>query len=208
MIDPYDILGVARNASDDEIRAAYKRQAKKTHPDAGGDSDAFVRGQKAFELLLDPLRRKVFDASGYDPELADPADLQGLLVIEKLVNEIVLDEREPGSFDPLARMRAKLKDDARKARFHVREMEGHSARIARHIDRLGTRPATDVLGYMLRSRIEAISKMIGETLRQTAAIERAYQMLEDYTYAIDTRADETSSLKGKPEAILAASGKG
>ncbi len=189
MIDPYEILGVDRDAGDDAIKAAYRRQAKTTHPDSGGDAGAFLLGQKALELLLDPLRRKVFDATGYDPELADPTDLQGLLVIEKLVNDIVLDEREPGTFDPLARMRASLAGDIRKAQFHAREMAGHGARIERHLQRLSSRPATDILGYMLKARIEAISKAIRETTKQIEATERALEMLETYSYELDAQGD-------------------
>ena len=129
----------------------------------------------------------------HDPELADPADLQGLMVIEKLVNDIVLDEREPGSFDPLARMRAKLAEDIRKARFHIREMEGHSARIERHIQRLQMQPGTDVLGYMLRARIAAIAKVIDEAGRQIAASTRASDMLEGYSYVLDEAPSRSSS---------------
>lgn len=183
--DPYDILGVGRDADDAAIRAAFRRFAKESHPDSGGDADAFVLGQKAQDLLLDPLRRKVFDATGYDPELADGRDIQGLMLIEKLVNDIVLDEREPGTFDPLEKMRAALGNDIRKARFHMREMEGHGARVSRHLTRLGRRPETDVLGYMLRARIDAIAKAVQETARQIEASERALEMLGAYSYDMD-----------------------
>jgi curved DNA-binding protein CbpA len=183
--DPYQILGVGRDADDAAIRAAFRRLAKESHPDSGGDADAFVLAQKAQDLLLDPLRRKVFDATGYDPELADARDIQGLMLIEKLVNDIVLDEREPGTFNPLEKMRATLNGDIRKARFHMREMEGHGARVRRHLSRLGRGPGTDVLGYMLRARIEAIAKAAQETARQIEASERALEMLGAYSYEMD-----------------------
>jgi curved DNA-binding protein CbpA len=185
MIDPYEVLGIPRNAGEEEIKAAFKRQAKTTHPDAGGAVDEFVRGQKAAELLLDPLRRKVFDATGFDPELADPLDLQGALVIEALVNDIVLDEREPGSFDLLAMMRRRLEDDLRKARAHVREMERHIARIEGHINRLGATSSSDPLRHMLRARIEIMAGLNRETEKQIAATERASEMLEAYFYEVD-----------------------
>jgi curved DNA-binding protein CbpA len=186
--DPYDILGVARDADDPAIRTAFRNFAKESHPDSGGDAEAFVLGQKAQDLLLDPLRRKVFDATGYDPELADARDIQGLMLIEKLVNDIVLDEREPGTFDPLEKMRASLNGDIRKARFHMREMEGHGARVGRHLSRLGRGPGTDVLGYMLRARIDAISKAIEDSEKQIKASERALEMLGDYIYELDQTA--------------------
>ena len=185
VIDPYEILDVARDADETTVKAAFRRLAKSAHPDSGGDSDTFVMAQKAQDLLLDPLRRKVFDATGYDPELADVRDLQGLMAIEKLVNDIVLDEREPGTFDPLVRMRATLEADIRKARFHAAEMKSHGARVGRHLDRIGNRPATDILGYMLRARIDAIGKAVTEAQKQVEANERALEMLKAYSYEVD-----------------------
>jgi curved DNA-binding protein CbpA len=193
--DPYDILGVGRDADEAAIRSAYRRLAKESHPDSGGDAERFVMGGKAQDLLLDPLRRKVFDATGYDPELADPRDIQGLMLIEKLVNDIVLDEREPGSFDPIELMRSTLRADIRKARFHMREMEAHGARVGRHISRLGRRSGTDVLGYMLRARMDAIAKAVAESGRQVEASERALEMLETYSYELDEISNAAAPLR-------------
>jgi curved DNA-binding protein CbpA len=197
LTDPYQILGVAAGASDEQIKAAYRQHAKGMHPDAGGDPDAFMHMQRACDLLLDPLRRKVFDATGYDPEFADPADLQGALIIETLVNDIVLDERQAGTFDPLAGMRARLARDIQKARFHIREMEGHRARISGHMERLERRPETDVLGFMLKARIEAISRSIAETTRKIEATERAHELLEAYSYAVDPHRMSMQGVKSR-----------
>jgi curved DNA-binding protein CbpA len=197
LTDPYRILGLAADASDEQIKAAYRQLAKGMHPDAGGDADTFMRMQTACDLLLDPLRRKVFDATGYDPEFADPADLQGALVIEALVNEIVLDERQAGTFDPLAGMRIKLAHDIQKARFHIREMEGHKARIEGHTERLKRRPETDVLGFMLKARIDAISHSIAETTRKIEATERAIKLLDAYSYAVDPPERSAQGLKSR-----------
>jgi len=190
--NPYEILGVRRDATDEQVKAAYRRRAKATHPDSGGNPEAFSRVQKAYELLLDPVRRKVFDDTGYDVELADPIDLQALIVIEKLVNQLTLDEREPGTFDPLARMRSDLSEEMRKARFSKRELERHASRIEHHLERLEKRPATDILGSMLRARIKAISTAIGETEAKIKANERACEMLYDYTYEVDVQEGEES----------------
>ncbi|MFA7604519.1 MAG: DnaJ domain-containing protein [Novosphingobium sp.] len=53
----YDDLGVAPDASARDINAAYRRQAKKHHPDAGGDADQFARINRAAVVLRDPERR-------------------------------------------------------------------------------------------------------------------------------------------------------
>ncbi|MBD9387634.1 MULTISPECIES: J domain-containing protein [Rhizobium/Agrobacterium group] len=185
LIDPYVLLGVARDADEAAIKAAYRKLAKNAHPDSGGDTEQFSSLQKAYDLLKDPVRRKVFDDTGYDPQLADPKDLKGLLMLETLVNEFILDEREPGSFDPVAAMRRKLTDDILKSRFHILELERHRTRVRKHMDRLGKKPETDVLGSMLRSRSQSIAEAIRNAEAQIEAIEQAYTMLEGYSYEIE-----------------------
>ena len=185
MIDPYETLGLGRDADGDAIKTAYRKAAKTAHPDSGGDTEEFGRLQACYDLLKDPVRRKVYDSTGYDPQLADPRDLKGILMLETLVNEFILDEREPGSFDPLAAMRRKLSDDIVKNRFHILELERHRARVRQHIDRLGRRPAADVLGSMLRTRSQSIAEAIRSAEAQIEATEQAYTLLEGYSYELE-----------------------
>ncbi|OHV81217.1 J domain-containing protein [Rhizobium sp. LCM 4573] len=193
MIDPYETLGVSRDADAAAIKLAYRRRVKKAHPDSGGDAEAFGKLTTSYELLNDPVRRKVYDDTGYDPALADPMDLQGVLVLEMLVNEVILDEREPGSFDPVAAMRRKLTDKIVQARFHILEMERHRARIRNHIDRIGRKPGTDVLGRMLKARCDTIGEAMTKAEADIKAIEQAYAMLEGYSYEIEIEEMQTAA---------------
>lgn len=185
VIDPYILLGVVRDANDAAIKQAYRKLAKNAHPDSGGDTEQFAKLQTAYELLKDPVRRKVYDDTGFDPQLADAKDLKGLIMLETLVNEFILDEREPGSFDPVAAMRRKLTDDILKSRFHILELERHRNRVRKHIDRLGKRPETDVLGSMLRARSQSIADAIRNAEHQIEIIEQTYLMLDGYSYEMD-----------------------
>lgn len=186
VIDPYAMLGLERDAGTEAIRRAWRKAAKGAHPDSGGDAEHFGRLQVAYELLKDPVRRKVYDDTGYDPELADPKDLEGALVLETLVNEVILDEREPGSFDPVAAMRRRLSDDIVKTRFHILELERHRSRVRKHLDRLGRRrPQADVLGSMLRARSQTLAEAIRKAETQIETIERAYTLLEGYSYELE-----------------------
>ncbi len=65
----YDVLGVAQDASDDEIKKAYRKLARQLHPDVNPDPDAqerFKAVTAAYEVLSDPQKRQVVDLGG-DP---------------------------------------------------------------------------------------------------------------------------------------------
>ncbi|MCX8999805.1 DnaJ domain-containing protein [Rhizobiaceae bacterium BDR2-2] len=201
------MLGVERDADEQAVKLAYRKAAKAAHPDSGGDAEQFARLQAAFDLLKDPVRRRVYDDTGYDPQLADAKDLKGLMMIETLVNDFILDEREPGSFDPVAAMRRKLSDDILKSRFHILELERHRARVRKHLDRIGRKPETDVLGSMLRARSQSIADAIRQAETQIEAIEQAYTMLEGYSYELDAqpmRQEETGETMVAAVAVKAA----
>lgn len=58
---PYDILGVDTSATQEQVKKAWRSLVKTNHPDAGGRADGFSAIQRAYELLSDPKRRKVYD---------------------------------------------------------------------------------------------------------------------------------------------------
>lgn len=60
-MDYYNILGVAKNASQDEIKKAYRKLASKHHPDKGGDTKKFQDLQTAYAVLSDPQKRAEYD---------------------------------------------------------------------------------------------------------------------------------------------------
>lgn len=70
--DYYEILGVERDASQDEIRTAWRSATRVAHPDAGGSAGLFRLLSVAYETLSDPTKRADYDAGGTDERAADP----------------------------------------------------------------------------------------------------------------------------------------
>lgn len=74
--DYYNILGIKKDAKADEIKKAYRRLARKHHPDVNPNDkaaeDKFKEVQEAYDVLSDEKKRKVFDRFGYYADNLDP----------------------------------------------------------------------------------------------------------------------------------------
>src|ERR687888_2256360 len=68
--DPYEVLGVARDADETQIKKSFRKLARELHPDVNRhDPDAeekFKEAAEAYEILSDPDRRSVYDRYGHD----------------------------------------------------------------------------------------------------------------------------------------------
>ena len=72
--DYYKVLGISRNASEQDIQSAYRDLARKYHPDLNPDDksakEKFQAVQRAYEVLSDPQKREMFDRYGSSFESA------------------------------------------------------------------------------------------------------------------------------------------
>ncbi len=62
--DYYEVLGVPKTASADEIKKAFRRLSRKHHPDTGGTEDKFKELNEAYQVVSDPEKRKQYDQFG------------------------------------------------------------------------------------------------------------------------------------------------
>lgn len=62
--DYYSLLGVSKNASEDELKRAFRKKAHALHPDKGGDTEKFKKINEAYQVLSDKEKRRQYDTFG------------------------------------------------------------------------------------------------------------------------------------------------
>lgn len=81
--DPHAVLGVSRGASEEEVRLAYRRLARKHHPDCNpNDTTAqarFTEVRQAYEQLQPSKRSQHANSHGFDPHFAETFDFNDLM---------------------------------------------------------------------------------------------------------------------------------
>jgi curved DNA-binding protein CbpA len=175
--DPYKTLGVARDASHQEIKRAYRAKAKKDHPDAGGRESEMAELTGAYALLSSPERRKNYDETGEDRQ----RDRTGLVMqkVAQMAAAVFFEQagRRVDGFlaEYEARWKQRYEDDKAEGAKRRALIEAAQARLVK-------RPERDAIGDFLESHLASIERTL-RTLEEQNEIElEALAVMRSYKY--------------------------
>jgi curved DNA-binding protein CbpA len=175
----YDILGVDKGASQEEIKQAYKKKAKENHEDKGGDKETMADINRAAMVLRDPERRERYDATGNEDK--DNFDHEFMAYVNNLFLRII-QENDVDSRDLIGLFREhtdRLIDDGHHT---IKETKKQIKRLEKVLKRLGDNPG--VFGRVVNINIDNLNKSLRNDAEQIKFFERCLDMIKDakYTY--------------------------
>lgn len=193
--NPYETLGVGRDAGKDEIHKAFRQRAKEEHPDAGGSAERFGALTKAYRILNDDRKRAHFDETGEVDDRPDTLDSQALELIHTIFEDILSQPNVTKM--PVADV---LRDVIAANRAHhikaAAAAEREKSRLRRVHERL--RPSEgrrDPLGPMLMAKIQGIDANIAAGKKMLTVVERANEMMAGYDFEREVEQPTTVSVK-------------
>lgn len=189
-MNPYEILGVKKDADGSAIKAAYRRWSSVYHPDMPeGDEAKFREVKEAYDILINPKRRTRYDLRGRTDEFkATPQCVQTF--IETTIRSVIEEQRPDGSSDDpvFENIRDKILATLLAARIEIKNQlfktQRKLERCQRMIDRFKPKTEFDPVGKALskeRDRLQLELHTQEDALELSLEVER---VLKTYTYEV------------------------
>lgn len=185
--DYYAELGVPNTATREEIQKAYRRLAKKWHPDRSPHLNAeeqFKRIQRAWDVLGDAEKRQRYDAGG-DPEgrPLDPEEAKALELLEALW---AAGMDQPFEVDLLAFAAEKIAEGLREWQKQLEGLDRMETRLRKERARVKSKTAINRFWDYADKMIAALPNIRAQKEEDRKAMQRALTILQDLTYHRDS----------------------
>jgi len=188
--DLYEILGVARTVTTAALHPAFRKAAARTHPDvAGGSRQAYEAVRRAYEVLKDPKRRKLYDDTGIVRESKRDKTAGAIEVISEILNKIVatmamqnIDVETVYLIETLkgevATMRKTLAGEIKKA-------EAHAKRFKKIIERTSRKQGKNIIVEICAGKLHDVQKAIEDGHETDEMFEMAETIIAAHEFKVD-----------------------
>jgi curved DNA-binding protein CbpA len=192
MSDLYAALGVRKSATDAEIKAAYRKRAKKVHPDAGGIGEEAAQLNRAYMVLKNPQTREYYDRTGEHPDRSalDDHDAQSYATIAAHVMQ-ALTSPYGGEIDLVREVKKKLESDRQTLRNETSAGAEIIKRTQKSMKKIKGKDA-DVLKRICQTYCNDVQRRIDMLNTQAGIIERAQELIKDCSW--EEMAEKTGDL--------------
>lgn len=182
----YEALGLLKEATAEEIKAAYRKLAQMHHPDKGGNSDRFQEVQTAYDTLSNPDRRADYDRSGQGspdkPPLRDLAIAEFALMINTLMNNPQLDFSKSSIVTYMGQLATSKLNHIQIQREQV---EAKIAREESARDRVSVEKGDNLVAMVLDGMIRNDNHALSQMQAAEEVLAEVLRILDDHKYRLD-----------------------
>jgi len=205
----YQDLDISSNATAQQIKNAYRKKAKKSHPDAGGKKGEFEKVQKAYLVLSDPETRSKYDKTG-DENLEEPDNSQQEIIsivvtaFEITVQCIENTRRNPLEFDIAKEMKGSVESKIREIETEIKRLERNIKNTEKFLGRFSVKKGNNFIDQMLASKIDAINLNIKFKKHDVEKFSKALELIKDLSFRVEPK-KEQEYYSGMMNALIAGS---
>jgi len=196
MKQPYEVLGVAQDAGEAEIKKAFRNLSKTHHPDKGGDAEVFKVILSAYEILSDPAKREWFDDHGSIDDFKGSEEIAEnnlCNVMDRIINEhgFMADYT-----NLIIRMREEINEITQKMHSDIQEIDMELLRLNSIVGRLKNADILKTHGERTIKATELRRKSIADMLPVQALM---LELIDKSEYDFDIDDDMEWAGQGKIE---------
>lgn len=196
-MDPYQALGVERDASPEAIKQAHRRGVQQHHPDKGGERDAFEQVQRAYVILSDPERRQRYDETGDDGSVRPPTELEEVAhLVLGAFDRAIAQSASFKRIDIIKKMVNLLQQDRSKGEVANQQVANAKSDMKEMRRRLGfTGEGHNLIDATLAQRIAEADRQTDLNIAVMAKLDRAVEHVQLYGWEVDP-VEEKKSVNG------------
>ncbi len=172
----YDDLDISPTATPDEIKRAYRQKANEHHPDKGGNAAEFARAARAWEVLRNPERKALYDATGKDKQ--DPIEQ---IVQNRLLHAFSQVLSMPNDVEILASVRRGFEQGLAEIAEAKKKARSAKKKIAAKRDKVKTTDEVNLVHQLIDQQLRAIDTHLADLKNEDNLNKLCIKALDTYT---------------------------
>lgn len=186
MADLYETLGVAKDATKEAIKKAFRRRAKDAHPDTGGTAEQFHALEVAHRILSDDKARERYDRDGSTEAEPDNTDAQAMSIIASNIDRL-MGEEDAKFKDMVGDIRKAVSDDIKTAERSIGEARAYELRTIDLRKRVKGGKGAAFMLKVFDGKLQDVARAITSLEEQIKIRRRALELLEDASFDTEKR---------------------
>jgi len=199
----YDALGVDADATEEEIKSAYRSKAKEYHPDSpNGDAEKFHEIKKASVVLLDPVKRKKYDETGDEKDAPDTIEAEALQFVLHLFYTLLSNEDSVEATPVIERILSAISKLQKENNNNIAKSHRSIAKHENLIKRFRKKSAgSNIFEVSLNSAIRNIRENIAALEKKEKVLSIAQTIASDYEFEQEYCSEEELAMRRLTELI-------